>query len=157
MVKLWFAIVFLAFLLVPSLTSATKVEPCDRRTKYAVQVTGVEITPNPVERGEEATFKISARTGHTITAAKMSIEVKLFGIHVHQEDHDLCDESSCPVAPGDFIISHSQVLPGVTPPGSYTLKLKMLEENGKELACAHFDFSVAWFANDSEPVVLADI
>ena len=46
------------------------------------------------------------------------IEVSYFGWHIHSETHDLCDETSCPVAVGDFLVAHSQVLPGYTPPVS---------------------------------------
>lgn len=46
------------------------------------------------------------------------IEVSYFGWHIHSETHELCDETSCPVAVGDFVVEHSQVLPGYTPPVS---------------------------------------
>lgn len=35
----------------------------DKGKKYPVKVSGVEIVPDPVARGEPATFKISASTG----------------------------------------------------------------------------------------------
>lgn len=35
----------------------------DKKGDYAVKVSGVEISPNPVVRGKPATFKISAATG----------------------------------------------------------------------------------------------
>ena len=47
------------------------------------------------------------------------INVAYFGWHIHSEIHDLCTETSCPVSSGDFVISHSQVLPGYTPPVSH--------------------------------------
>jgi len=46
------------------------------------------------------------------------IEVSYFGWHVHSETHDLCTETSCPIQTGDFLVAHSQVLPGYTPPVS---------------------------------------
>jgi hypothetical protein len=35
----------------------------DKRANYAVSVSSVDIIPNPVIRGEPATFNISASTG----------------------------------------------------------------------------------------------
>lgn len=56
--------------------------------------------------------------GDTISGGKLLIDVSYFGWHIHSETHDLCEESSCPVSSGDFVISHTQVLPGYTPPVS---------------------------------------
>lgn len=46
------------------------------------------------------------------------IDVSYFGWHVYSETHDLCGETPCPVSAGNFVIAHSQVLPGFTPPVS---------------------------------------
>ena len=61
---------------------------------------------------------LNVLTGETITGGKLVIDVSYFGWHIHSETHDLCEESSCPVSSGDFVISHTQVLPGFTPPVS---------------------------------------
>lgn len=70
------------------------------------------------------------------------IDVSYFGWHIHSETHDLCGETTCPVSAGDFVIAHSQVLPGFTPPGSYTLKMKMYDGNKHELTCITFGFDI---------------
>lgn len=57
-------------------------------------------------------------TGEAISGGKLVIDVSYFGWHIHSESHDLCSETSCPVSTGDFVVSHSQVLPGFTPPVS---------------------------------------
>ncbi|MQL91675.1 hypothetical protein Taro_024292 [Colocasia esculenta] len=103
---------FLLFLTV----AATPVHYCDKQADYAVKVREVVIKPDPVVRGKPATFSISAVTKDDIAGGKLVIDVKYFGVHIHQETHDLCDETSCPVSGGDFVISHKQVLPGFTPP-----------------------------------------
>lgn len=72
------------------------------------------------------------------------IDVSYFGWHIHSETHDLCEESSCPVSSGDFVISHTQVLPGFTPPGTYNLKMKLVDKKNKELTCIGFDFSIGF-------------
>ncbi|XWS59359.1 hypothetical protein CRYUN_Cryun08bG0114700 [Craigia yunnanensis] len=130
-------------LLVP-LTVADDVNYCDKKAEYDVKVQGVEISPNPIARGKPATFSISATTGAAIAGGKLVIEVSYFGWHIHSETHNLCDETSCPVSTGDFVVSHSQVLPGYTPPGSYSLKMRMYDANKHELTCIGFDFYIGF-------------
>ncbi|EOY08521.1 hypothetical protein QUC31_010826 [Theobroma cacao] len=130
-------------LLVPW-TVANDVKYCDKTTEYDVKVQAVEISPNPIARGKPATFSISATTGSAIAGGKLVIEVSYFGWHIHSETHDLCDETSCPVSTGDFVVSHSQVLPGFTPPGSYSLKMRMYDAKKHELTCIGFDFDIGF-------------
>ncbi|KAG2286292.1 hypothetical protein Bca52824_045896 [Brassica carinata] len=67
-----------------------------------------------------------------ITGGKLVIEVTYFGWHIHSETHDLCSETTCPVETGDFLVAHSQVLPGYTPPDiPVAFFLKHLERNNK--------------------------
>nr|AAM63420.1 unknown [Arabidopsis thaliana] len=132
------------FLLVSTIVAATDVHYCDNNEEYEVKVQGVDITPYPIARGEPATFRISANTDTKISSGKLVIEVSYFGWHIHSETHDLCDETSCPVAIGDFLVAHSQVLPGYTPPGSYSLKMKMLDGRKKELTCIKFSFDIGF-------------
>ena len=127
-----------------TIATHTEVKYCDKKGDYAVKVSGVEITPYPVVRGQPATFSISATSGEAISGGKLVIDVAYFGWHIHSETHDLCDETSCPVADGDFVVSHSQVLPGFTPPGSYSLTMKMYDSNKNQLTCIAFDFSIGF-------------
>ncbi|KAB5552920.1 hypothetical protein DKX38_010231 [Salix brachista] len=85
---------------------------------YDVKVSGVKISPNPVKKGKPATFTISATTSESITDGKMRVDVRYFGIPVYGQDHDLCEETSCPITSGNFVVSHSEELPGFTPPVS---------------------------------------
>ncbi|PPR99220.1 hypothetical protein GOBAR_AA21459 [Gossypium barbadense] len=116
-------LLFLPFL------QATDFDYCDNKGNYVVKVDGVDISPNPVISGKPATFTISASTrgpslasyeyifaGQAITGGKAEIDVYFFGFHIHQETHDLCEETSCPITVGNFVLSHNQVLPGFTPP-----------------------------------------
>ncbi|CAN6866518.1 unnamed protein product [Brassica oleracea var. botrytis] len=80
--------------------------------------------------------------GRGITGGKLVIEVTYFGWHIHSETHELCSETTCPVETGDFLVAHSQVLPGYTPPGSYSLQMKMLDAQKKELTCIKFSIDI---------------
>ncbi|XP_010423336.1 PREDICTED: phosphatidylglycerol/phosphatidylinositol transfer protein-like [Camelina sativa] len=129
-------------LLISPVVRAIDVHYCEENAEYEIQVKEVEISPNPIAPGEPVTFTISANTGREISFVKLVIEVSYFGWHVHSETHDLCIETTCPIQTGDFLVSHSQVLPGYTPPGSYSLKMKMLDAQKKELTCIRFSFDI---------------
>ncbi|WZZ92039.1 hypothetical protein YC2023_120618 [Brassica napus] len=127
--------------------ATTDVQYCEENAEYEVKVKEVNISPNPIAQGEPATFTISATTGRGITGGKLVIEVTYFGWHIHSETHELCSETTCPVETGDFLVAHSQVLPGYTPPvssirGSYSLQMKMLDAQKKELTCIKFSIDI---------------
>ncbi|KAF8085247.1 hypothetical protein N665_0674s0012 [Sinapis alba] len=81
---------------------------------------------------------------NVISRGKLVIEVSYFGWHIHSETHDLCDDTNCSVAIGDFLVRHSQVLPGYTPHNSYSLKMKMVDGHKKELTCIKFSFEIGF-------------
>ncbi|XP_022748266.1 putative phosphatidylglycerol/phosphatidylinositol transfer protein DDB_G0282179 [Durio zibethinus] len=137
-------LLLLSLCLFVPLTVANDVNYCDKKAEYDVKVQRVEISPDPIARGKPANFSIFATTGAAIAEGKLVIEVSYFGWHIHSETHDLCDETSCPVSTSDFVVSHSQVLPGYTPPGSYSLKMKMYDANKHELTCIGFDFNIGF-------------
>ncbi|CAN6203066.1 unnamed protein product [Urochloa humidicola] len=140
------AAVAACLLLLPAASAATSVEYCNKGKKYPVKVSGVEIVPDPVQPGQPATFKISASTDKTIEKGKLQIDVKYFFFYVHSETRDICGETTCP-ATGNFVLSHGQTLPSFTPPGSYTITMKMLADNNEELSCISFGFSIGFAAS----------
>ncbi|XP_021279344.1 putative phosphatidylglycerol/phosphatidylinositol transfer protein DDB_G0282179 [Herrania umbratica] len=137
------ALLFLPFL------QATDFSYCGDETGFVVKVEGVDISPDPVVKGKPATFTISASTGQAISGGQAVIDVSYFGIHIHQETHQLCEETSCPVPVGQFVLSHNQVLPGFTPPGSYTLMMKLTSEDNLLLTCICFKFKISLSASGS--------
>ncbi|CAA2934911.1 putative phosphatidylglycerol/phosphatidylinositol transfer protein DDB_G0282179 [Olea europaea var. sylvestris] len=144
------ALLFSLCLLLPWISAkSTDVHYCNKKANYDVKVSGVEITPFPISRGKETTFSIAASSDRAFSGGKLTIDVSYFGFHVHGETHDLCAKTACPVSVGDFVISHSQSLPGITPPGSYTLKMSMVDENKKQLTCITFYFSIGLTASET--------
>lgn len=119
---------------------------CDKKADYPVKVTGIEILPNPVVSGAPATFKISATSGKALYGGDVVIGVSYVGVPVHSETIDLCKEVSCPVANGNFVISHSQTLPAITPPGPYALKMTLKDDKGGQLTCIKFNFKIVFGA-----------
>ncbi|XP_068340951.1 uncharacterized protein [Pyrus communis] len=137
-------IILISLCLVAPLIHAKDVNYCDKKADYDVKVSAVDINPYPVARGKPASFSISATAGASISGGKLVIEVSYFGWHIHSETHDLCAETSCPVSTGDFVIAHSQDLPEYTPPGSYSLKMRLYDGNNHELTCIAFDFDIGF-------------
>ncbi|CAA7041781.1 unnamed protein product [Microthlaspi erraticum] len=133
-------LLFLSIFLLPTLR-ATSFHYCDKKLD-PVKVKGVEISPYPVVSGKAATFKILGSTVENISGGKVVIKVSLFGIPVHTETHDLCDETACPISPGSLVLSHSQTLPSFAPPGTYTLKMTINDKNGGRLTCISFKFKI---------------
>ncbi|KAJ1393793.1 MD-2-related lipid-recognition domain [Sesbania bispinosa] len=124
----FYLLLSLSILFISSLHVQAKVnfKYCDKKANYAVTVSGIEISPNPVVSGNPATFKVSATSGQAIYGGKLIIGVSYVGVPVHTETIDLCDEVSCPVTSGNFLISHTQSLPAITPPPpALTLKCIM--------------------------------
>nr|VDC72840.1 unnamed protein product [Brassica rapa] len=156
-----FSLAISCFLCISTIVRATDVKYCNDNEQYQVKVQGVDISPYPIARGEPVTFSLASNTDNVISKGKLVIEVSYFGWHIHSETHDLCDETNCPVAIGDFLVAHSQVMPGYTPPahlnfmlfylyynktnrlGPYSLKMKMLEGH-KELTCIKFSFDIGF-------------
>ncbi|KAG6533002.1 hypothetical protein ZIOFF_006862 [Zingiber officinale] len=128
----------------------------EKNANYSVKVSGVDISPYPISRGEQTTFNISASTGDEISAGKLIIDVNYFFFHVDHEEIDLCKETSCPVTTGDFVLSHHQTLPSITPPGSYTLTMHLKGDDGKQLTCITFGFSIG-FIGDAVDFTLAEL
>ncbi|GMH22982.1 hypothetical protein Nepgr_024825 [Nepenthes gracilis] len=142
----------LSLFVLTRLILANEIRYCDKTADYDVKVHEVEISPDPIARGQPATFNISASTEKSISGGKMVIDVSYFGWHVHSETHDFCEETSCPVSSGDFAIAHSQVLPSFTPPGSYSLKMTIVDENKYQLSCIGFDFSIGFAASSTAAI-----
>uniref|UniRef100_A0A5B6ZXG9 MD-2-related lipid-recognition domain-containing protein n=1 Tax=Davidia involucrata TaxID=16924 RepID=A0A5B6ZXG9_DAVIN len=139
--KLTLFFLFAACLLVPSI-QVKDLQYCDKEGNYVVKVDGIKISPDPVVKSKPATFSISASTDKAISGGKLALEVSYFEIPVHTETHSLCDETSCPISAGKFVLSHTQTLPGIAPPGLYKLKMKMEDENKNQLTCISFKFNI---------------
>ncbi|XP_073157020.1 uncharacterized protein [Henckelia pumila] len=139
------ALLCVVCLLVPLNSATTRdVEYCNKKANYAVKVSGIDITPYPISRNVETTFAINAATDETISGGKLKIDVAYWGFYIHSESHDLCQKTECPISNGNFTITHKQALPGITPFGSYTLKMTLSDANKKELTCINFYFSMGF-------------
>ncbi|KAL0743893.1 hypothetical protein Bca4012_085406 [Brassica carinata] len=109
-----FYLAILCFLFMSTIVIATDVKYCNDDEQYQVKFQGVDISLYPIARGEPVTFSLASNIDNVISKGKLVIKVSFFGWQIHSETHDLCDETKCPVTIGDFLVAHSQVLPGYT-------------------------------------------
>lgn len=91
-------------------------------------------------------FLCILHAGKALYGGDVVIGVSYVGVPVHSETIDLCKEVSCPVANGNFVISHSQTLPAITPPGPYALKMTLKDDKGGQLTCIKFNFKIVFGA-----------
>ncbi|KAI4304790.1 hypothetical protein MLD38_040259 [Melastoma candidum] len=139
-------LILLSFaLILPSVAQGTTIKYCDRTVDYAVKVRDVGISPNPVEPGKPTTFDIYASSDQALPKGKVVIKVLYHGILLRTETHNICEAMSCPIASGEFTLSHTQNLPAFAPPGLYTLKITMEDdENNQQLTCISFNFRIGF-------------
>eukprot|EP00246_Nothoceros_aenigmaticus_P007113 TRINITY_DN20748_c0_g1_i1.p1 TRINITY_DN20748_c0_g1~~TRINITY_DN20748_c0_g1_i1.p1 ORF type:complete len:179 (+),score=15.83 TRINITY_DN20748_c0_g1_i1:113-649(+) len=137
-------LLFLALVAVAPGTFATSSwSLCDSKP-YPITVKGVTVVPDPVVSGSEANFRVPATTDQEIQGGTVIITVYFHSIPVHSERDDLCAKTKCPIKPGDFVLENSEVLPKITPPGSYKIKLQVVDKSGGVLACAYVNFEIVW-------------
>eukprot|EP00246_Nothoceros_aenigmaticus_P006380 TRINITY_DN19228_c0_g1_i1.p1 TRINITY_DN19228_c0_g1~~TRINITY_DN19228_c0_g1_i1.p1 ORF type:complete len:171 (+),score=28.08 TRINITY_DN19228_c0_g1_i1:103-615(+) len=122
-------------------TLASSWSMCDSKT-YPVTVKNVSVAPDPVISGSEANFWIPATADREIQGGTVRITVYFHNIPVHTEKDDICSKTTCPIKPGEFALQNSEVLPEITPPGSYKLRLKILDQSKEVLACANVNFEI---------------
>ncbi|XP_022754216.1 phosphatidylglycerol/phosphatidylinositol transfer protein-like [Durio zibethinus] len=144
-------VLFFTVFLLSACNQAENVTYCNDSRHYIVNVLSFEVSPDPMLVGRPATIIISASTSQPISDGKAVIDVSFLGLHVHTETRDLCEEVSCPVAAGNFVLSHSQTLPVFRKQGSYTLQMTLHDENNLELTCIRIKFIIgnASFASNS--------
>ncbi|XP_035835972.1 putative phosphatidylglycerol/phosphatidylinositol transfer protein DDB_G0278295 isoform X2 [Helianthus annuus] len=150
-IKLFIVLLYILSMMATSI-HAKDFKYCNKRKEYAVTVSGVEIIPDPIIKGKETSFVISAFTDKPLSEGEVVIGVAYFGWSVYSETGDLCANISCPIPAGDFTISYTQLLPTIAPPGSYTLTLKVKDGNKSELTCIKFDFSIGFFTSSEQPM-----
>ncbi|KAG0197467.1 Phosphatidylglycerol/phosphatidylinositol transfer protein [Mortierella sp. GBA30] len=125
------------------------IEPCPNPTEpYLLNITYLDISPNPPKRGETLTIDAKGILYEDIVeGANINVVVKAGLIKLLTKDFDFCKESinvnkTCPVLAGEQSLNHSVELPKEIPPGKYTVNIKVTNPDKKLVTCliakAHF-------------------
>lgn len=104
------------------------------------QVTNIVISPDNPQAGDTLTLVLSGTVDETVSSGSVSLSFLWGHIAVAQKDMPLCDGLGtlgvkCPLAPGPLQTKSSFVLPQDIPSGSYTAKLRAVDQNGEEVVC----------------------
>lgn len=106
-----------------------------------IEITNLEISPNPPERGQNLTISASGTVKEDITpGAYVEVEVKYGLIRLIRQRLDLCEQTekvdlACPIKEGEITLERVVELPQAIPPGRYTVNAKVFTEDDREITC----------------------
>lgn len=126
-------------------TPSWKWEGCGEET-YGVNITAIEISPDPPQKGEVLNVTVSGIVKEVIEeGAYVFIEVKM-GLIKLKKEYMICDEArnsdseiQCPVQEGDYTTTLSAQLPAVIPPRQYRVTVEGYTLDDDPLACVNID------------------
>lgn len=121
---------------------AQDVSNCGKDTDD-ILITSISMSPDPPVRGQNLTLALSGTVQTAVSGGKVNLEVYMSGIKIFTHDWDLCTTFgqwvNCPLQPGSFDRTVSEVFPTFVPPGHFTGKIYVVDTDGKPVACAAFD------------------
>jgi len=114
---------------------------------YGVDVTSIEISPDPPQKGEELNVTVSGIVKEVIEeGAYAYVKAKIGRIEILNKEYDICDEArnsdseiQCPVPEGDYTISQTAQLPKLIPPRKYRVTVEGYTFDDAPLLCVNID------------------
>lgn len=106
-----------------------------------IEITNLEISPNPPERGQNLTISATGLIKEDIEAgAYVEIEVKYGLIRLLRQTLDLCEQTEkvelgCPIKEGEVSLERVVQLPQAIPPGRYTVNARVFTEDDRQVTC----------------------
>mmetsp|Transcript_21845 Transcript_21845/g.42428 ORF Transcript_21845/g.42428 Transcript_21845/m.42428 type:complete len:170 (+) Transcript_21845:365-874(+) len=103
----------------------------------------VTMSPFPVQVGKDFTLTLDTTNDNVITGGTFKTDVYLVGVPVYSETDDLCSKHTCPLNVGNVTLGITTYLPGVTPPGWYSLTIRGTDQDGLPSLCADIKFTIS--------------
>lgn len=106
-----------------------------------VEITNLEISPNPPERGQNLTISATGLIKEDIIpGAYVEVEVKYGLIRLLRQTLDLCEQTekvdlACPIKEGEVSLERVVELPQAIPPGRYTVNARVFTEDDRQITC----------------------
>jgi len=108
-----------------------------------VEVTSLEVSPDPPEPGKNLTVNVQGTVKQQIEdGAYAYVTVKLGLITLLKKTLDICEEAQnanatlqCPVAEDDYVVSQTVMLPKEIPKAKFTVKVDAYSEEDDPLLC----------------------
>ena len=106
-----------------------------------IEISSLEISPNPPQKGQNLTIIASGIVKEDIAAgARVQVVVKYGLIKLLATELDLCEQTekvdlSCPIQAGELTLQREVELPALIPPGRYTVNAQVITEDGRPAIC----------------------
>jgi len=111
-----------------------------------LQISNVEISPDPPQIGENLTVTATGNLDETVTGGIIEVSLQYSGITILNTNLSLCSAIvpflQCPIAQGPVSISITQYIPSEVIPGSYTGQVNIYDQNESPVACISLSFNL---------------
>ncbi|QEU61664.1 Npc2 [Kluyveromyces lactis] len=117
---------------------------CDVDQSQSLDVTQVNLVPNPPQRGENLTIAAAGVLQTTIEeGAYIDIEVRLGYIKLISQTYDLCEQLEendidglkCPIEEGVYELNKIVEIPSEVPPGKYSVIARAYNVDDEQITC----------------------
>lgn len=114
---------------------------CDTDQPQLLDITLVELLPNPPARGANLTVNAIGKVSKTIEeGAYVDVEVKYGYIKLISQTYDLCEQVGevdlkCPLEAGEYKLTKTVEIPNEVPPGKYTVFARAFTKDDEFISC----------------------
>jgi len=116
-----------------------------------LHISSVDLTPATPSPGKPITIKFIGDLDKAITGGTTHLDVTYLGIKILSKDFETCTlspEFPCPIKAGHLDLSITETIPAVTPRGSYTGKIQMMDQDRQEVTCVTFAVKIQYGLDD---------
>ncbi|CCE65622.1 hypothetical protein TPHA_0M00470 [Tetrapisispora phaffii CBS 4417] len=123
----------------------SSLQHCDLAISQVVDITQVNLSPNPPARGKDLTISASGTVASVVgEGSYVDVEVRLGYVKLLTQKFDLCQMLSdndiaglgeCPIQKGAYSLTKAVRIPDEVPPGKYTVLARAYNEHGELLTC----------------------
>jgi len=114
---------------------------CEETKNDLLNITNVDISPNPFKAGDTLTIEASGRLAQDVEdGAYALIVIKLGSIPILRRKEDLCDQAKnvdkeCPLEKGKITFKQEVQLPDTIPPATVTVTADVYTKDDDRITC----------------------
>jgi hypothetical protein len=114
---------------------------CDIDQPQLLDITLVELLPNPPTRGTNLTVYATGIVSKDIEeGAYVDVDVRYGYIKLISQTYDLCEQVGevdleCPLSAGEYKLTKTVEIPGEVPPGKYTVYARAFTKDDEFISC----------------------
>lgn len=114
---------------------------CRKVGAGAMNVTDVQIVPDPIQAGAPAKFQIFTENLLYVEAGILTASVRYLGFQVYKKSGDFCVQATCPMTPGSTVMDLIEQMPPFLPPGKMVLSLHAKRSDNVDLFCVDINLA----------------